>query len=171
MTRVVKWTLLLVVFLGVASAMATKLSGQLPPHGIALCNDHLPACPLAERRPLHLQPDTALTRDAWDYDIECTGISPMPGYGFEDVLFVVVTTYSLFFNRAYAYGYWADGVILLDSAFYEDPWLLRHELMHQLLVGPPISRGGYHPWNPFAFPCELMTFQHVPGGIMGQRAR
>jgi hypothetical protein len=37
-----------------------------------------------------------------------------------------------------------------------------HELLHHLLRGPVEEA---HPWHPFAFPCLLMPFQNLAGGI------
>lgn len=118
---------------------------------------------------LPIQPDSALVARAWAHDLECTGLSASPGSTLDEVTFLVMPAGSITVDGHAVWGYhFTSGMTLLDSAIVNDFWTIAHELMHQLLQGPPPWQGGPHPWWPFAFPCELMSGQHSPAGmIMG----
>lgn len=113
--------------------------------------------------------DTALARAAWNYDLACTGLTPQPGGALDDVTWVVVHTGSLYVGHfSHAIGLWVyPDTIVIEADAVRTPWVLAHELLHHLLRGPPPDQGGPHPWTPFAFPCQLMGFQHAAAGIMG----
>jgi len=116
---------------------------------------------------LDVHPDSATIARAWQYDLACSGLSPQPGSALNDVTFVVIPAGTLYVDGRAVYGYhFSNGLTLLDAGFFNDFWLLAHELMHQLLRGPPVDQGGPHPWWPFAFPCELMAGQNTPGGMI-----
>lgn len=113
-----------------------------------------------------VEPDPRLVRAAWAYDLDCTGLSPTPGYTIDEVVFTVVPAKTLNVNGVWAYGYWAHNrMIFLDERALANKWTLRHELMHLLLRGPTPFQGGWHPYWPFAYPCELMSTQHPGIGV------
>ncbi len=109
-------------------------------------------------------PDTAFVKAQWEYVLACTGVTPQPGGKLEDVTWVIVPHGSMNTHTLTISGTWdnADGhTIRLDEWSTGSAWVVRHELLHHLLRGPPSDQGGPHPWAPFAFPCNVMPFQHM----------
>lgn len=113
--------------------------------------------------------DSAFVRQAWAYDLACTGLTPQPGGELADVVWIVLPPGTLYIDHnSHALGLWvAPDTILIEQEATDVRWIVEHELLHHLLRGPPADQGGPHPWAPFAWPCQLMGFQHAVGGIMG----
>jgi len=110
----------------------------------------------------------AFADSQWQYDLACTGLTPQPGGNLSDVKWQIISHDWLFEGHSFLLGLWIPpDTIRLDSAYAADAWIVRHELLHHLLRGPPPDQGGPHPWAPFAFPCQVMPFQHAAGGLMG----
>lgn len=105
---------------------------------------------------------------AWEYDKTCSQIAPESGGDLSDVQWIIYpadTRHDEAGNRIF--GEWLPpDTIMLDSVYADSSWLLAHELLHHLIhARQDIERGEPHPWVPFAFPCQLMEWQHY-GGIM-----
>ena len=110
--------------------------------------------------------DSTFVAAQWQYVTLCSGLTPQPGGRLEDVHWRIVAPHPRIDSYAppIASGAWiAPDTILLDSISVFNVWVMRHELMHQLLRGPPLDQGGPHPWYPFAIPCQLMPGQHFAG--------
>jgi len=108
--------------------------------------------------------DSAFVATQWEYVLLCTGLTPQPGGRLHDVNWHIVP--NDFFRKKHAlfYGLWIHpDTIVLDSISAQNVWIMRHELLHHLLRGPPPDQGGPHPWFPFAVPCEVMAGQHFAG--------
>ena len=94
-------------------------------------------------------------REAWDYVLECSGLTPQPGHGFEDV------TWLSYAGVAFPDGtiaFWVPGdTIFVDSTYVLKKWVIRHELLHQLIQHQPGA--DKHPAVPFEEPCRLMYWQ------------
>lgn len=116
------------------------------------------------RAAVPLQPNPRLVVNAWRYDVACAGVPRFRNPGVSNVAFVVVPAGSIRVDRWPAYGYhFDDGLILLDAAYFDDFWLLAHELLHHLV---PPHGGDAHPWIPFGWPCQVMSGQHSLGGVI-----
>lgn len=103
---------------------------------------------------------------AWEYDKLCSQIEPEVGGDLEDVQWIIYPADSHHDeagNRIL--GEWIrPDTIRLDSVYADSSWVIAHELLHHLIHGRH-EYGNPHPWVPFAFPCQLMEWQHY-GGIM-----
>lgn len=104
----------------------------------------------------------AFADSQWRYDLACTDLTPQPGGDFADVRWQIVTHNGIVGGHQFLLGMWIPpDTIRIDSAFIATSWVLRHELLHHLLRGPPPPRGP-HPFNPFWIPCHVMPAQHAP---------
>ena len=100
-------------------------------------------------------------RPMWNYTKECSDVSILPGGNYEDVKWFAFLPGERGLNIL---GSWiAPDTIYIDITWLQSAWIVQHELLHHLLRGPPEEP---HPWRPFAFPCRLMPFQNLAGGIM-----
>lgn len=112
--------------------------------------------------------DGTFVADQWAYDLACTGLTPQPGGQLKDVIWFVGSNESMSVGHVVLHGLWVHpNIIYINEIDVHNEWVVRHELLHHLLRGPPLDQGGPHPWAPFAFPCQVMPFQHVSGGLMG----
>lgn len=113
---------------------------------------------------------------AWEYAQVCSGLAPKPGAELDKVQWIVYSANT----RKDSTGtrilgeYLLPDTILIDSAYADTSWVISHELLHYLIHGDStIEMGSAHPFVPFAFPCQLMSWQRMNGGIglMGQHSR
>ena len=121
------------------------LCGAAPPNGV---------------RRLTPYPDPASLRAAWSYVQSCSGARPLPGHDLPHM--TVLVSPELEEGGHHILAVWSPGdTILVDSASVGVEWVIRHELLHALLQGPP-PPSPPHPLEPFAIPCHLLERQQ-PG--------
>ena len=123
------------------------------------------AMPLgASSRRVRLAPERYAA--AWQRVRACSGRSPLAGHELSHLVILAEPSLALDGHRILAL--WVPGdTVFLTPAVSDTSWVIAHELLHALMQGPSPAAGGPHPLEPFAFPCELMPWQHAAGGIMG----
>lgn len=103
----------------------------------------------------------AFADSQWQYDLACTGLTPQAGGDLSDVKWQIVAHDDLVSGHLFLLGLWIPpDTIRLDTNFVTSTWVIRHELLHHLLRGPPPPLGP-HPFNPFWWPCQVMPAQHT----------
>jgi hypothetical protein len=111
-------------------------------------------------------PPTALADSLWQIVGQCSGAPIQPGGDLGDVKWYEDAD-RLLAHHARAEWVPPDTILLAPGVA---PWEIAHELVHHRMRGPPDNAftlgTANHPFNPFAYPCQLMPFQHQPGGIM-----
>ena len=111
----------------------------------------------------------AFADSQWQYDLACTGLTPALGGDLSDVKWQIVTHNGVVQNHTFLLGLWIPpDTIRLDTAYVHSKWVVRHELLHHLLQGPPAPLGP-HPFNPFWFPCRVMPAQHALKELESER--
>jgi hypothetical protein len=136
---------------------------------LALCAGFFVSTPAIAQMSL----DTAKVTAAWQRVLECSQIEPVPGGDLKDVKWFIYPAGSRldeYGNRIL--GEWvAPDTIRIDSVYADSSLVIAHELLHHLIhARQDITNGDVHPWVPFAFPCQLMPWQHY-GGIMQYHTR
>ena len=95
----------------------------------------------------------------WQAMRACSQAPVQPGGNLTDVVWMRDSLLQLdrFHN---GFGNWLPpDTIVLDNAHVNYQWVIAHELLHQLLRGPPGK--DRHPFNPFWFPCKIMPLQRL----------
>lgn len=106
----------------------------------------------------------------WEYVARCSRAPLVPGGDYADIHWFAVSAHGMMdaSGRPVVGSWWPPDTIVIDSLWIEASWVIGHEMLHHRLRGPPPPTGP-HPLDPFMFPCMLMDFQNVPGGVMGSR--
>jgi hypothetical protein len=97
-------------------------------------------------------------KDAWQSVKACSAVREQRGHGFRQVVWMVYPHRSVrapHDTTLVALGWHRGDTVALDLAYVHTPWVVKHELLHQLLG----SRAAAHPSFPFEFPCRLMPYQ------------
>ena len=93
-------------------------------------------------------PAPGIARPAWDDLVECTGVTPVEGKGFESIRWVEIPGPGFRWPGVgpRALGVWLSNynMVLIAENRIDDPAVLKHELLHALLQGRA-GRGHRHP--------------------------
>jgi hypothetical protein len=99
-------------------------------------------------------------KSAWRYAKECSALKGRPGHGFKEVIWFTYplgTAHEPGNAQNLVLGWWHSDTIAIADKHVGTPWVVRHELLHQLIWGRSDPFG--HPAFPFRFPCGLMGDQ------------
>lgn len=101
----------------------------------------------------------ALADSAWRFVRQCSHFVPEPGGDLKDVHWFVADI--LTHTQHEIDGLWIppDTIVLDITTFNYFP-VIAHELLHQLMRGPPLQN--QHPYLPFVKPCGLMPERNKP---------
>lgn len=111
-------------------------------------------------------PADGSVRELWDYVVECSGPARDTTKTFEQIKFFERDSMYINGGKDLLIGEWvAPDSIFLTKGFITEGWVVAHEMLHHALNGPPGKDP--HPLVPFMFPCKLMEFQQVTGGMNG----
>lgn len=118
----------------------------------------LTGCSLSHPRRITPPPNAD---SAWAAVIACVGPMGYPSQELKNVRWYVQRGLT---EKTGPWAYWYPPNSIVLDADHQAGWVIVHELVHHRLYGPPHED---HPALPFTWPCQVQTFQHIPGGIMG----